>query len=246
MKILNSIYLAVCLSFVTINLSSQNQVIKDPLLNFKNFYEVSFLVGGSRINTNHASFTTPSGTYNFKKNSYLLSQEATFNYGWFFVDEKRNEVWTLKTGFNVLLRSADLFDNNKKELRLTTNYLQIPVQFGFREPLKFNTVKNNLYRAFDFNIGFYVNSPLYQKLDHPSHVDARLDESLFNYLRFGFIAEIALTAFNQNGYGHKIGIRATSDFAKAAKFGDTKHQLYPSYHTIGVFYNILNKRFKSN
>ena len=64
---------------------------------------------------------------------------------------------------------------------------QIPIQFGFRSPLKYNTVKNNLYRAFEFNAGVYAAMPTMQKLDSPDNLDASSQVLPLNYFKFGFI-----------------------------------------------------------
>lgn len=60
------------------------------------------------------------------------------------------------------------------------------------------------------------------------------------------VADIAFTAFNDEGHGHKFGLRFSGDFTSITKFYDTENELYPYYINIGVFYNISNDYFKKN
>jgi len=226
---------------MTQTLIAQESMPVDPILKFKNFYEIGLGINATRVNTNHTEFNTSRGPYNFQKNSYLPNLDASLNYGWLFHQEDGSTTWTLKTGLNVLSRSADLTNSEGANLRLYTSYMQIPIQIGFRSPLKYNTFKNNLYRAFEFNAGVYVALPSLQKLDDPNNVDTRAATIPPNYLKFGLISEVLFTALDSKGHGHKFGIRVSSDFTAMAKFADTPNELYPYYYSIGIFYNIMNK-----
>lgn len=222
------------------NTTAQETFTTDPLLKFKHFYEIGISANATRVNTNHTVFNTPSGQYNFQKNNFLPGIDGNINFGWLFKDKESNLIWTLKTGVNILGRSADLTDANGASLRLTTSYLQIPLQLGFRFPMRYNTVKNDLYRAIEVNAGVYAAMPTMQKLDHPDNIDSRTSSLPLNYLKFGFIGEIVFTALNSQGHGHRFGMRATNDFAAIAKFKETPNQLYPYYVTVGFFYNLSN------
>jgi hypothetical protein len=221
--------------------TAQENLLSDPLLNFKNFYEIGISVNATRVNTNHTAFNTSNGEYNFLKNNYLITSDASFNYGWLFQEKESKLISTLKTGVNILSRNADLTDSTGTNLRLGTVYLQIPVQFGFRSPLKYNTVKNNLYRALECNAGFYTATPIMQKLDHSDNLDARGKSLPTNYFKFGFIGEIVFTALDNKGNGHKFGLRVSTDYTTILKIKDTPNQLYPYHYSIGLFYNILNR-----
>lgn len=234
-----AIYFAVLLMIQTLN--AQENMPADPLLKFKNFYEIGLGLNASRVNTNHTEFNTSNGQYNFQKNSYLPNLDASLNYGWLLHQQDGSITWTLKTGLNVLSRNANLTNSYGANLRLYTGYMQIPIQIGFRSPLKYNTFKNNLYRAFEFNTGVYAALPSLQKLDDPNNVDTKAKTIPPNYLKFGLIGEVLFTAFDSKGHGHKFGIRVSSDFTAIAKFADTPNELYPYYYSIGIFYNIMNK-----
>lgn len=235
LTIILGLTLAIC------QLKAQEITQTDPLSNFKNFYEIGIFVGGTRVNTNHTHFNTTNGYYDFNKNNYLPVIDASFNYGWLIKDKESNGIWTLKTGINLLSRNANLTDSIGANLRLNTGYLQIPIQFGFRSPLKYNTVKNNLYRAFEFNAGVYAATPIMQKLDNPDNVDAGSQALPTNYFKFGIIGEVVFTALDSKGHGHKFGIRVSNDFATIVKIKETPNELYPYYYTIGLFYNITNR-----
>ena len=40
-------------SLTTFNVTAQENLQTDPLLNYKNFYEIGLSVNGTRVNTNH-------------------------------------------------------------------------------------------------------------------------------------------------------------------------------------------------
>ena len=229
------------ISLIAFSTSAQENLLTDPILNFKNFSEIGISVNGTRVNTNHTVFNTSNGQFNFEKNNYLPTFDASFNYGWLYKDKKTSTIWTLKTGINILSRNANLVDSLGSNLRLYTGYIQIPIQFGFRSPLKYNTVKNNLYRAFEFNAGVYAAMPTMQKLDSPDNLDASSQVLPLNYFKFGFIGEILFTALDSKGQGHKFGIRVANDFPILMIMQETQNELYPYYSTIGLFYNIMNK-----
>ncbi len=226
--------------WTTWQVKAQGNIPADPLLSFKSFYEVGLSVNGTRVNTNHTVFNTSNGQFNFKKNNFLLNIDGSINFGWLFKGKESSEIWTLKTGINILSRNANLTDSHGTNLRLSTGYLQIPVQFGFRSPLKYNTIKNNLFRASEFNAGVYAAAPTVQKLDNPDNLDAGAEALVANYFKFGMIAEIVFTALDNRGHGHKFGIRVSNDFATIAKIKETPNELYPYYYTLGIFYNVVN------
>jgi hypothetical protein len=228
----------------TASTESKDYMIKkpqDPLLKFKNFLEIGLTANAVRVNTNYTTFQTPTGTYNFKKNDYVPTLDGSINYGWLFKEKNSSAIWTLKTGVNIMSRAANLSDSLGNDLRFSTGYFQIPLQFGFRLPLEYNPMKNNLFRAVDLNFGFYAAIPYMQKLDHPDNVDAKTAKMTGYYLRFGVISEIAFSALDSRGHGHKFGIKTTADLSSFIKFNKTTYELFPVYSSIGIFYNIMNQ-----
>lgn len=235
---------AVLIVILTSIYSNAQDTIQDPLLKFDRFGEMSLAFNATRVNTNNTEFSTSNGDYTFKKNDFLPSVDFNVNFGWLLNKNGIHGISSIKTGLNFTTRSADLLDQNGNSLRLSTNYLVLPVQYSIRKPLTFNTVKNNLFRAMEYSAGFYVSSPFYQKLDHPDNIDSQGNYTWFNYLKFGFIAEVAFTSLNEDGNGHKFGFRVSSDFTSITRFSDTENELYPYFVNIGVFYNISNDYFK--
>lgn len=147
-------------------LKAQENIPLDPILKFKNFYENGIALNLSRTNPYHSAFNTPYGNLTLKSNSSTQTYDFRFNYGWLFKYKEPNEISLkiLKTGINLLSRNAELSDSLDANFSLNTHYIQIPLQFGYRRPLKYNTIKNNLYRAIEYNIGFYAATPIYQSL----------------------------------------------------------------------------------
>lgn len=233
--------LFVC-ALLTINtLRGQDTIPEDPILRFKSFEEFGITLNTMRVNTNHTTFMTSNGRYDFIKNNILVSLDANINFGILIKSKRSKNSIYLKSGIHLLSRLADLNDNNGSEVRLSTGYIQVPVQFGSRFPLNYNTIKNNLYRAIEVYVGVYAATPFMQKLDHRDNLNARFEFLGANYIKFGIISDLVFTALNTNGYGHKLGIRATSDFTGLVKFNETDNELYPYYSNIGLFYNIRNK-----
>ena len=237
------LYTFLLLIFYSTILIAQDQLTNDPLKEYNSFFENSFTLNMTRVNTNHTSFNVSGETFTFRKNDYLLTPEFRFNLGWLFHKPESKEIYRLRTGFNANIQRANLFDSDGNDLRLTSNYIIFPVDFSIRKPLTFRTVKDDLFRSVTYGLGGYFAAPFYQRLDHPDNIDAP-GEIIFNYLRFGLSAEISLSALNEEGKGHKFGIRTSSDFTNLIIFGDTDNELYPYYINLGVFYNFSNDYYK--
>ncbi|MCC6384090.1 MAG: hypothetical protein LC117_05185 [Bacteroidia bacterium] len=214
---------------------------EDPLAGFKNFFEIGISVSAVRINTEFTRFQTLKGDFEFRKNHYQPSIDADFSFGWLINDKSAPVIWRVNTGVNLLNRNAELTDGTGRDLLLSTGYLQVPLQVGLRSPLKFNTIRNYLFRAFEFSAGLYAATPFMQKLDLKDNLDSKADFLGFNYFKFGLIGEVAFTAFSSSGNGHKAGLRVSLDFATMAKLSETEYQLYPYYYSAGLFYILINE-----
>lgn len=221
-------------------LMGQDTLTKDPLLKFKIFTETGISVNETRVNTNFTTFDTKNGMYFFEKGKYLPTVDAMINFGWIFKD-KANQISTLKTGINLTSRVANLVDSIGTELKYSEGFIQIPVQLGLRTKKNFNTFKNNLFRAIEFNFGLYVSIPYFEKLDFKNNIDSEGSIAFGKYYRFGCLGEIAFSALNEKGYGNKFGLRVSIDFNSIAKVKETKYQLYPYYNSVGIFYIISNR-----
>ncbi len=232
---------ALCITLSGFKAWAQENPATDPILKFKNCYEIGLSFNETRVNTNYTQFETNNGIYNFQKNHYLPGMDGSFNYSWLFKSKESNDIWMLKSGIHLLSRSANVTDPSGVYKRLNTGYIQIPVMFGFRSPLQYNTIKKNLFRAIEIHAGFYAATPIMQKMDDPNNLDASAASLNANYLKFGFMGDITFTALDSKGHGHKFGLRASNDFNSIVKFKETPHQLYPYYYTIGLFYNITNR-----
>lgn len=247
---MNAIYKTIViigLLLTTIQLVAQEDSSKvvDPLSQFKRFSEIGISIGGTRINTEHATFTTSEDeTFNFKKNRYLPTVDAAFNFGWLVKNKENHLLYDIRTGLNIATRNADLMDEYGNDLRLSTQYLQIPIEIGYRYPLNYNPMKNGFYRAVEIHFGLYAATPYYQKLDAPKNIDAEGKAFGFNYFKFGVMGEIAFTSLNNEGYGHKFGLKFLTDFTTIAKLKNTKNELYPYYFSVGLFYNIANDYYR--
>jgi hypothetical protein len=233
-----------CIVFLcfSASLSAQTLSFTDPISSFNKYSEFGIAVNATRVNTNYTEFQTEKNQYSFLKNNYLRTVDFTFSRG-YILKGKNNQLYTVKSGLNLLSRKADLIDTIGDRFRLSTYYFEVPIQIGFRTPLKYNTLKNNFYRAIEGNIGLYLATPFFktQKLDHPDNLDSKFSSFRDNYFRFGFKGEMMLTALNSLGKGHKIGLRYSQDFTTILKQYNTEYELYPFYINVGVFYVFANK-----
>lgn len=221
-------------------LIAQEDKAIDPLRNFKTFYELGGSIELTRVNTENTHFSTSNGDYDFRKNNYAPSSTTSINFGWLINDKTSELIWTIKTGFNISSKVANLYDSSGNKLQLFTSYIQIPLQVGFRVPVQYADNSHHFFHAFEMNFGVYAATPFMQKLDNPNNIDAKGKGLSANNLRFGFIGELVYSAFDKKGHGHKFGLRATQDFTHLTKFKETPSQLYPFYYTVGIFYNISN------
>jgi len=237
-KIKISILFILCLGMTSVK--GQETITKDPLLQFKKFYEIGFAVNATRVNTKYTEFKTDNGNFSFVKNKYLPNFDGYLNCGWLLKNKGGNPIMTIKTGLNFINRNADLKDSLMNNLRFYSGYIQIPIQYGFRFPMQYNTVKYNLFRAIEFNVGLYGSIPIFEKLDSKDNIDAAGTNLFGNYVRFGITGELVFTALNEKGHGHKFGIKVSKDFTTILKLKDSKFDLYPFYYTIGLFYNLTN------
>ena len=218
--------------------------LKDPLREYSALFQNSLGVNLTRINTNFNTFDVNEETYTFLKNDYLLTPEYRAVLGFLFHKPERRDIYMLRTGFNFGVQRANLIDPQGDDLRLTTNYLSIPVDFQIRHPLTYKPLKNDNFRAVNYGFGTYLAAPIYQKLDRPENIDASGEMTFFNYLRFGLNAEISFSTFNDKGHGHQFGIRTSTDFANILELGGTDNKLYPFFSNVGVFYNLSNSYYK--
>lgn len=237
---MKKITLLLGLSLALGQLIAQEDKAIDPLRNFKTFYELGATIEGTRVNTEYTHFSTSNGDYDFRKNNYLPTLSANINFGWLINDKENNTIWTIKTGINVNDKAANLLDSSGNKLQLTTSYVQVPLMIGFRQPIQYAKNDSHFFHAYEVNFGAYAATPLYQKLDNKNNIDAEGKTLSANYLKFGLIWEIAFSAFDKKGHGHKFGLRVTQEFTKVHKFKKTPSELYPFYTTVGIFYNIIN------
>lgn len=231
------------LCFAPRNAWAQDEITSDPLLKYKVFLEEGITINSTKVNSNQSVFNTSSGTNTFNIKDVLPTADINFHIGFIFKNKKNKDISlnTIKTGLCLLNRNAQFTDSSKTNFRFSTSYLQIPIMYGIRRPLRHNTVKNNMYRAVETNFGFYTATPLFQNLintDNPNN--NKTEFTPFNYLRFGFLGEVLFTELNSKGNGHKIGIRATLDTEGMLKIKETPNQLYPSYFSLGLFYSLYN------
>jgi hypothetical protein len=236
---LNALFTGAVIFLATTSGYAQETVTKDPILKYSGLYEVNFSASMVRVNTNHTVFNTDNGTFSFVKNNYLPAFEGGFSYSWLFADSEE-DIWSLKTGVQLMNRNANLTDSLGTGLKLSTGYIQVPIMVGMRMPLQHHRIRDGYFRAIELHVGPYVSTPFYQKLDNRDNIDQEGDLTAFNYLRFGFVSEISYTSLNERGNGHKFGLRVSSDITEMAVLNDTDAQLYPYYYSIGIFYNFIN------
>lgn len=235
------IVLASCiLTSCTATLAQEN-TNQDPLLRFKHVSEVGLCLNSTRVNTNYTTFENNGLNYQLTKANYLPTFDGLIHFGWLFHDKDApQQIFIIKTGVDMVYRAANVNGPTNEALRLNQSFVQIPIQYVFRNPLRYNTMKNNLYRAIEWGAGLYCAISLQESFGDRTNIDTRAESIFGKTIRFGFSGEIALSALNKNGFGHRFGIRATNDFTRFIRKASTASGIYPCYYSIGLFYNIGN------
>lgn len=118
--------------------SNAQDTIKDPLRKFDMFFENSFALNATRVNTSNTEFATSNGDFAFKKGDYRSSFDFNVNFGWLLNNKNSFDISTIKTGINFTTRSADLINIDGGNLRLSSSYLMIPVQFSSSNKIQYS------------------------------------------------------------------------------------------------------------
>lgn len=214
--------------------------ITDPLSRFNTFIELGVSANLARVNTNYVNHKTGDADFMFLKNKYLSAFDGICNFGWLIKPKDEKLIMSFKTGLNAASRSAVLTDSSDNKFKLLSTYLIFPAQYGYRFPLNYNRKENRFYKAVEVNAGIYVALPVSEYLIPLNDIDTKGRSGNANYLKFGFIGEITFSALNNKGNGHKFGLRATSDFSTYS-YAKNSQSTAPFYHSVGVFYYILNR-----
>jgi hypothetical protein len=59
--------ISLCITMTGFSVRAQENDMTDPILKFKNGYEIGLSANGTRVNTNYTHFETTHGRYDFKK-----------------------------------------------------------------------------------------------------------------------------------------------------------------------------------
>ncbi|MCX6351758.1 MAG: hypothetical protein NTX03_07840 [Bacteroidetes bacterium] len=216
--------------------AQQDSTIKDPILKFRISTEYPWGVNFTRIDTRYAT----QGKYELEKGKWLPGVEGGMMYSVRPKSKETKSIFSFKFGWLISSYNTDLTDANGKQMRFRQSFYKIPIMYGFRMPLNYNTVKNGFYRAIQLHVGVYGSSNIGESLGDKRDIDVGFNKDIFNTLHSGFITEISFTAFNQRGHGHLLGLRTSADFTKPILFKKNQNEIYPVYYSIGLFYNILN------
>lgn len=208
---------------------------QDPFFSKKHFFETSWGIGATRINNNYTVFNNTDGLYQFKKNTFTPTSNITIDFGWLWHD-KDNDISMLKTGISASFRSGYVSIPGGGNKQYSEGLLYVPLMFSFREPLRWHTIHNDVYRALDWGAGIYAASVLDERLANKSDYFASGKYSAFTNMRMGVISEFAYSETHKNGKGWRIGLRAEGDIPSLA-FGKTAYNLHPYYFSTCLFYS---------
>jgi hypothetical protein len=218
-------------------------LIQDPYLNMKSFNTIDMVLSCLNVNSNNVQF----GDYTLKKGEYYPSSSVgmyihfpnIFQMNNFF--GKGKAIANIKTGFLMDFISTDLIDSKNNELSFSQTFINIPLVFSYRMPLNHGNEKGNkYYKAFSLNFGVFMGNSIANRLSSKGDRTLKYGDYEFgNYLRWGYIVEYVYSALNKEGYGHRFGLRITVDANSVIKFNKEKHGIYPTYISMGVFYNFM-------
>lgn len=208
--------------------------LMDPYHNIKRFTTFDLGISATRINTNNSVFDN----YTLIKGKYYPTFNGAIYWNSIHVCKNKKDVFIFKSGILMNSRYTDLTDTIGNDYRFSEGLINIPLLLGYRLPLNHNFISKDLYKVVDINLGAYIGLPYFEKLDLKENIDAPVDGG-GNYLKYGLIAEVVYSKLNKKGFGHRIGLRTMIDFKGRFDLTDTKYGIYPSYISVGLFYNFL-------
>jgi len=107
-----------------------------------------------------------------------------------------------------------------------------------RLPINYNHNGDTYFKAVEFTIGTYLSIPVSKSIQNTESDVFIVNELTIEYLKFGTIIEIIFTKTDSKGYGQRFGLRMMSDFSSFIKIQDTNNQIYPTYVSASIFYNL--------
>ena len=216
-------------------LSWAQDTLVDPLLNIKSFstFEIGMFTHFPNVeNVEFGDYILPQGVYSPTIHSAIF---------WHKVIIVKNEP-IYKTKVGLLFNSNYTSLSNNKGEKFYSSQAEMALSFLFEEhmPVNYNAINDKFFKAVDFGFGMYIGTPWYESFATEEKRYAYEGEYFaFNYIKFGLIAEIEFSMINKNGYGHRIGIRSMIDLNQIWKFENTESGVYPTYTSIGIYYNFL-------
>ena len=207
--------------------------LENPLLNIKSYTTFDIGIYDSRVNTTNVDFED----YTLIKGRHYPTIHSAFYWNSVVSSLKTEDLFIFKTGLLIESYRTDLVDQQGKEWSFGQSILNLPLIVGWRLPINYNNPKSRYFKAVDINIGMLFGVPVFERIIEKNDYDAQTGYYNFNYLKFGTIAEIVYTSINRRGYGHTVGLRTIVNWKDIWKFKDTEYGVYPTFVSIGLFYN---------
>lgn len=206
----------------------------DPMVNIKSYTTFDFGFYAQSPNTDNVQF----GDYTLPQGIYKPTIHSAIFWHRTLLLEENEPLFKLKTGLLFNSYYTNLTDNNGANYYFSEADISLAFLVGTHLPIKYNSVKDKFFKAIDMNFGMYMGTPF---IEHFTLEENKYSEEGqywgFNYMKFGLIAEIEYSAITKNGYGHRIGLRTMVDLNSIWKFKNSESGIYPSFTSIGIFYN---------
>jgi len=216
---------------------------RDPVANFRHSYSIALAEGVSMVNTNYPSIIYHGTPYIAVAGQYSSSAEGIFDWGLIYKLSSPKKPTTedgfflVNFGFTIKDLDAIVTDSNNNRLKLSQEFITVPVSIGFRTPL--NVVKAHLrFHAIEWKAGVYYSLLIDDHIGQVYDYDNYTDHAAKNYSNFGLFGELSLSFLDKRGHGHVFGLRAEADFS-GSYLGAGK-DLPPVYESTTLYYNLEN------
>ena len=198
---------------------------------------------GSIAVTNTGSRNNNIKDYQLVKGKY----NPSFNIGLLYIKNNlfnnASFITSYKTGLTFYNNSLSLADTIGNRLTFSEINLSLPFMIGICKP-NYNKPNDQFFKAVNFNIGGFISLPLFPSLYGDGEFFDKTVGVFSDYVKYGIIAEFEFSALNNEGKGHRIGIRTIADLGNIITFSKEKYGIHPTYISVGIFYNFITFKKK--
>jgi hypothetical protein len=231
-------FLISIISFAFACLNAQEKP-QDPMSLVDSFTSYDFGLSTFRVNTKYNRF----GDYNLNKGEFRYSIQSAimFNFNRLYESERFNLHF--KSGLIFSPMYTNLTDSANQSLQYSEFFYGLPLMLGTRFPVRYNRSDAYFFKAVDFNVGIVIGLSTMQSLYPKGDLDLGYTYLMGDYMKMSLVWELIFSAVNNEGYGHRMGVRSMLDIPNMLKLKkEAQFGIYPVYMSLGIFYTIFTDK----